>query len=77
MPLFIDPRGNGHFDGGWRPVPLPARPVAALVAQNRARGVQPDAWTCGGRRSTSIPGRWKREAEIPDEILLPALAAVG
>jgi hypothetical protein len=47
------------------------------MAQNHERGVQPDAWTCGGRRSAHVPGRWKREKDIPGEILLPALAAAG
>ena len=36
----------------------------ALLAENRLRGVHPDAWTPSAR--------WKREEEIPDEVLFRA-----
>lgn len=66
---FRDPRGQVHFDGGWRPPALPRRPVDALVHGNRARGVEPDP-----RR---IGARWKREVDIPAAVLLGAMEAVG
>ena len=66
---FVDPRGQAHFDGGWRPPAMPERPVEELVARNRMRGVAPDPWR--------LPPRWKSEADIPDEVLLGAMEAVG
>ncbi len=69
QPAFIDPRGQVHM--GTRPAPaeLPADPVAALVEDNRSRGVDPDFFTAGAR--------WKREADIPDQVYLRALEALG
>jgi len=68
LPAFIDPRGQVHM--GTRPAPpeLPADPVAALVEDNRSRGVDPDFYTAGAR--------WKREADIPDNVYLTALEAL-
>jgi Domain of unknown function (DUF222)/HNH endonuclease len=69
-PAFLDPRGWTHFDGGWKPPELPARPVEALIEQNRLSGAAPpDGWTAGVR--------WKREADIPDEVYFRALEAMG
>ena len=61
-PVFFDPRGGKHFDGGWEPPDLPADPVAALVDLNEARGAQPDGWTASAR--------WERESCIPDAVRL-------
>jgi len=44
-------------------------PVEVLVEENRARGVKPDGWTASAR--------WKREADIPDDVYFRALEAVG
>lgn len=43
--------------------------VEVLVEKNRAQGVRPDGWTAGAR--------WKREADIPDDVYFRALEAVG
>jgi hypothetical protein len=59
-PLFTDPRGQAHFDGSWQPPALSARPVAALIEDNRRLGVEPDAWTASAR--------WRREADILDSV---------
>ena len=66
--VFFDPRGGTHFDGGWEPPELGDRPGAALIDENRRRGVEPDGWTTGAR--------WKREADIPDRIYFPAVEAL-
>jgi hypothetical protein len=42
--------------------------VEALVEENRRRGVRPDGWTAGVR--------WKREADIPDEVYFRAMEAM-
>ncbi len=44
-------------------------PVEALVEENRRRGVKPDGWTAGVR--------WKREADIPDEVYFRAIEAMS
>ena len=70
-PAFINPRGNMHFDGGWRsPVSDVAEPdlVAALVEANLRDGAPPDGWTAGVR--------WRSERDIPDDILFAAMEAV-
>jgi hypothetical protein len=65
---FRDPHGSVHMEGRGRPPPeLGGRPVADLVRLNRLRGADPDAWTAGSR--------WKREADIPDEVLFRAVEA--
>jgi len=68
-PVFFDPRGGTHFEGRWKP-PVRAKDVSAerLVRDNRALGVTPDGWTPSAR--------WKREADIPDEVLLRAEEAM-
>lgn len=68
-PVFIDPRGGEHFDGRWRPPATGARPVETLIAQNGSRRVEPDAWTASAR--------WRREGEVPDDILFGAMEALG
>lgn len=67
-PEFTDPRGQSHFDGGWRPPRLPERPVESLIARNRARGADPDARTAGAR--------WRREEDIPDVVFYGASEAL-
>lgn len=61
-PVFFDPRGGTHFDGGWEPPRIPADPVAALIDLNGARGARPDGWTASAR--------WERESYIPDAVRL-------
>jgi len=39
---------------------LPADPVEALIEETRSRGADPDFYTAGAR--------WKREADIPDDV---------
>lgn len=83
-PVFIDPRGGTHFDGRWNaPEPAksgtpdgePADPgvsatsADALIRRNRHLGVDPDDRTAGAR--------WKRLADIPDEIIYRAMEALG
>ena len=65
---FRDPRGSVDLEERGRPPPpLPIDPVAALARQNRLRGAEPDAWTASAR--------WKREADIPDDVLFRATEA--
>jgi len=68
-PVFYDPRGGTHFDGRWKAPKLEGDLVEALLEDNRSRGVEPDGWALGAR--------WKREADIPDEVYFAALEAVG
>jgi hypothetical protein len=44
-------------------------PVEALIDDTRSRGADPDYLTAGAR--------WKREADIPDEVYDKALEALG
>lgn len=86
--VFIDPRGQKHGDFRRRPrEPLagrdraagetadgdPVDPVQALTAANRAAAgpgaPAPDYATAGAR--------WKRETDIPDEVLFRALEATA
>jgi hypothetical protein len=53
-PVFLDPRGGVHYDARPRAPELPSDPVAALVEEHRARGIEPD-WGTAGRRW----GRWR------------------
>jgi hypothetical protein len=67
-PAFRDPRGSVHLAGRGRPPPrLPQHPEGALARQNRLRGNDPGAWTASAR--------WKREADIPDNVLFRAAEA--
>jgi hypothetical protein len=69
-PMFIDRRGGYHTDGLKVPSPeLPPDPVEALIEANQRRGVDPDYYTAGAR--------WKREADIPDDVYLRAMEAMG
>jgi hypothetical protein len=67
-PAFVHPRGQTHFEGGWTPPELSARPVEALLLANQLRGVSPDERTAGAR--------WKGEADIPDAVYFRALEAL-
>jgi hypothetical protein len=69
-PMFIDRRGGYHTDGLKVPSPeLPVDPVEALIEDNRRRGADPDFYTAGAR--------WKREADIPDDVYFRAVEAIG
>ena len=73
--VFIDPRWQKHGDFGHRPRDLRPEgpgvdPVAALAEANREAGVpEPDYATAGPR--------WKRESDIPDEVLFRAIEATA
>jgi hypothetical protein len=69
QPVFIDPRGGEHFDGRWKPPATGARPIETLVTRNRRRGADPDGWTASAR--------WKRERDVPDDVLFGAMEALG
>ncbi len=68
-PVFFSPRGRIFYGGRREPPKLCEDPVEALVEENERGGVQPDMWTAGAE--------WKQEADIPDEVFLPALEAMG
>jgi hypothetical protein len=69
-PMFIDRKGGFHTDGIKVPSPeLPPDPVDALIEDNQRRGVDPDFYTAGAR--------WKREADIPDDVYFRAMEAMG
>ena len=59
-PLFVDPRGQTHFEGGWQPPEIGTHAVESLLQEHDRLGVAPDAWTAGAR--------WRRERDIPLEI---------
>ena len=65
-PLFFDPRGGMHYDGRWQPTPLPSDAVETLEQENR---IEPDGWTGGVL--------WKRERDIPEDVLLGAYEALA
>jgi len=69
QPAFIDPRGQTHLGRPREAPELPPDPVAALVEETRSRGADPDFYTAGAR--------WKREADIPDDVYFRALEAMG
>lgn len=69
MPAFTDPRGQVHMGRPRETPELPADPVAALIEDTRSRGADPDFFTAGAR--------WKREADIPDDVYFRALEALG
>ncbi len=69
QPAFIDPQGQTHM-GRPRPAPeLEPNPVEALIEETRSRGADPDFHSAGAR--------WKREADIPDDVYFKALEAIG
>ena len=68
-PAFVDPRGQVHFNPRPQTPELPEDPVAALIAENRSRGVEPDYYTAGAR--------WKTEADIPRSVYCNALEALA
>jgi hypothetical protein len=68
-PVFVDPHGGTHFDGRWQPPKLGERPLRELVEENRRLGARPDGATAGAR--------WKREADIPDDVYFAASEAMG
>jgi len=68
-PAFIDPKGQTHLGRPREAPELEPDPVAALIAQTRSRGADPDFYTAGAR--------WKREADIPDDVYFRAMEAIG
>jgi len=69
LPAFIDPRGQVSLNAGWTAPELPEDPVAALIAENRSRGVEPDYYTAGAR--------WKTVWDIPKSVYFNALEALA
>jgi hypothetical protein len=68
QPAFMDPRGHTHV-GRPRGAPeLEAEPVETLIEETRSRGADPDFYTAGAR--------WKREADIPDDVYFRAREAI-
>ena len=66
---FIDPKGQTHMGRPRQAPELPPDPVKALIEDTRSRGADPDFCTAGAR--------WKREADIPDDVYFRALEALG
>jgi len=69
LPAFIDPRGQVSFNAGWKAPELSEDPVAALIAENTRRGVEPDYYTAGAR--------WMTEWDRPSSVYLNALEALA
>ena len=69
QPAFIDPKGQTHLGRPREAAELEASPVEALIEQTRSRGADPDFYTAGAR--------WKREADIPDDVYFRAMEAMG
>jgi len=68
-PAFIDPKGQTHLGRPREAPQLEPNPVESLIADTRRRGADPDFHTAGAR--------WKREADIPDDVYFRALEAIG
>ena len=66
---FRDPKGQVHMGRPPKTPDIPPDPVEALVEDNRRRGADPDFYTAGAR--------WKREADIPDDVYFRAREALG
>ena len=66
---FRDPKGQVHMGRPPKTPDIPPDPVEALVEDNRRRGADPDFYTAGAR--------WKREADIPDDVYFRAREAIG
>jgi len=69
QPAFLDPRGQAHVGRPREAPKLEPDPVAALVEDVRSRGADPDFHTAGAR--------WKREADVPDDVYFRTLEALG
>ncbi len=68
-PMFRDPVGSAHYEGGWREARPGDPPEVELLADvNRRRGIEPAAWTASAR--------WNRETDIPFDVLRRASEAV-
>ncbi len=72
-PAFLDPRGQAHCGRMPLPPALPLDPnqdpVDTLIEQTRSRGADPDFYTAGAR--------WNTEFDIPRELYLKVLEAMG
>jgi len=66
---FIDPKGQTHMGRPREAPELEPDPVEALIEETRSRGADPDFYTAGAR--------WKREADIPDDVYFRAMEAIG
>jgi hypothetical protein len=66
---FIDPKGQTHMGRPRQAPALEPDPVEALIEDTRSRGADPDFYTAGAR--------WKREADIPDDVYFRAMEAIG
>ncbi len=73
-PAFFDPRGGTHFDGRWEPPVLPERPIEAMIEANSKSG---DPLHASAPTAMTAGARWKREADIPDDVYFRALEAIG
>ncbi len=69
QPAFRDPKGQVHLGRPRETPQISQDPVEKLVEHNRRRGADPDFHTAGAR--------WKREADIPDDVYFKALEAIG
>ena len=67
--VFLGPRGESTFDGGWKPPEIGEEPVEALVEENEGRGVRPGDRTAGAT--------WQREADVPDRIYFRTVEALS
>jgi hypothetical protein len=65
---FRDPKGQVHMGRPPKTPDIPPECVEALVEDNRRRGADPDFYTAGAR--------WKREADIPDDVYFRAREAL-
>jgi hypothetical protein len=65
---FRDPKGQVHMGRPPKTPDIPPDSVEALVQDNRRRGADPDFYTAGAR--------WKREADIPDDVYFRAREAL-
>jgi hypothetical protein len=68
-PTFFGPRGQTCYEGRWEPPELPGDAVQALIDENVDRGVDPDWRTAGAR--------WKREEDVPTDVLFAAYEALS
>ena len=67
-PVFFGPRGQLLYEGRWQPPELAEDPVAALIEEHRALGVEPD--------EERARVRWKRADDVPTEVWLAAAEAL-
>jgi len=78
-PAFFDPRGRTHFDGRWKPPALPQQQIEVMIAADSRGGSSAGGVATGesAPNGATAGARWKREADIPDEVYYRALEAIG